>query len=285
MITHSSTIYRTTALVDRLQRLRIPYEILLPEQTSMEMRGREFYLFHRGRRLRPAVVLNGVYKRLGQGLEYVEALEAMGVPVINSAVAWRQAKAKPVMSAVLASAGIPHPFTAFSQRSATLSHWISGLDGLLVAKPWRGSAGGGIVRGRAKAIASRLRRPRHRLKQGYMQEYVSNPGRDIRVVVVGGDAIGATYRIAPRGKWKTNVAAGGQPAYCEVTEELGTLAIRATQAFHLDVSGVDIIEGPDGYVVLEINAWPNYQIFDEVARVDVAGAIAALIARRLKEAN
>src|SRR5690606_1155636 len=118
----------------------------------------------------------------------------------------------------------------------------------------------------------------------YLQRFVPNPGRDIRVMVVGGEAIGATYRLARRGRWKTNITAGGIPAPCPVTPELAAIALAATASVGLDIAGVDVIEGPQGYQILEINAWPNYERFDQVAGVDVADRIAQLLIARAQKA-
>lgn len=267
--------------MNRLQRLRIPHTVLVPKQCGLVINGRDSYFIEGEKHIRPRLVLNALFNHPGSGLEYVEALELIGIPVINSAVSWRRAKSKPLSSAALARAGIPQPECAFSCESPTLSALVKNQKNLFVSKPWSGSGGKGIVRRRGPQMSLRLKKRPGR--HAYIQRYIPNKGRDIRVVVVDGKAIGASYRVARKGHWKTNVAGGGKAIYCKLTDELASMAVRATRALNLDVSGVDIMESSGRKVVLEINAWPNYHIFDRVARVDVALKIAELVARRTRQ--
>jgi glutathione synthase/RimK-type ligase-like ATP-grasp enzyme len=79
-------------------------------------------------------------------------------------------------------------------------------------------------------------------------------GHDVRIVVAGGDVIGAIKRVASAGEWRTNVALGAtrvptdpSPAACE-------LALAAAAAIGGDLIGVDLLPvGPGRYVVLELN--------------------------------
>ena len=45
------------------------------------------------------------------------------------------------------------------------------------------------------------------------------------------------------------------------------------------MAGVDLMPGPDGWVVLEVNAVPGWRALAPVTGVDVAGALIGLLAR------
>jgi tetrahydromethanopterin:alpha-L-glutamate ligase len=77
----------------------------------------------------------------------------------------------------------------------------------------------------------------------YIQEFIENPGRDIRAFVVGGTAIGAIYRKAAAGSWVNNLSQGGSADRCILTSEQKELAEKASLAIGTTFAGVDIIEG------------------------------------------
>lgn len=77
----------------------------------------------------------------------------------------------------------------------------------------------------------------------YIQEFIENPGRDIRAFVVGGTAIGAIYRKAASGSWVNNLRQGGNADRCVLTEEQKEIAEKAAMAVGTTFAGVDIIEG------------------------------------------
>ncbi|HEY8418616.1 MAG TPA: RimK family alpha-L-glutamate ligase [Limnochordales bacterium] len=286
IVTHDrhARAYRTRALLDRLRRRGAAWTVLSPDQIVMYLSGSGVRLFDPvGRPLHPDVVLNALYLASGHGLEIIEGLEALGIPVVNSAAGWRKAKTKALASVAFHVHGVTQPETVWSAGAPPSVYHVAraGVGPPLVYKPWRGTLGVGVtLLTRPAAVGRVVTRLARRGAPVYLQRFVPNPGRDIRVMVVGDQAIGATYRLARRGRWKTNVAAGGIPAPCPVTDELAAVAIAATRSVGLDIAGVDVIEGPHGYAVLEINAWPNYRRFDQVAGVDVADCVAALLISR-----
>jgi tetrahydromethanopterin:alpha-L-glutamate ligase len=77
----------------------------------------------------------------------------------------------------------------------------------------------------------------------YIQEFIENPGRDIRAFVVGGKAIGAIYRKAVSGSWINNLSQGGSADRCSLTEEQKEIAEKAALAVGTAFAGVDIVEG------------------------------------------
>ena len=104
----------------------------------------------------------------------------------------------------------------------------------------------------------------------YLQRFISNPGRDIRVFVVDRDVPAAIYRLAPPGSWINNLSRGGSHKRCEVTGEIACLAIDAAQAVGAVYAGVDLIEGEDGLQILEVNGTPSARGIYEACRVNVA---------------
>lgn len=287
LITHDPDLkeQRNRKLVNALAERGVSVRVLAPGRETVCISGSgTAFIDGSGRELNPDLVVNGLYRNSGWGLDLVRAFELAGYPVVNRAEAWYRAKMKHVASAALAAAGVPQPPVVFSHGvPAPLWRRARRLGRRVVLKPWNSALGEGSARyPQAQITRERLGRWRRRHGSVYAQAYVPNPGRDIRVVVVGSEALGASYRYARRGMWKTNVAAGGRPAYCRLTEPLRRLALAATRAVGLDVAGVDIIEGAERLQVLELNAWPNYHGYDQIARVDVAGYLADYLIERAR---
>jgi len=174
--------------------------------------------------------------------------------------------------------GIRVPYT-LSTESMKISYTIATKLGFSVIKPITGSRGYGISLApnpdTAFLILKTLLSNKHPM---LIQEYIKNPGYDIRVIVVGNNVIGAMKRIATR-CWKTNIAQGGKGMKYELTTELEKIAIKATKALGLWYAGVDIIEGEDGYYVLEVNGSPNWQEFTKVTGVDPSFEIVNYLVR------
>jgi ribosomal protein S6--L-glutamate ligase len=108
----------------------------------------------------------------------------------------------------------------------------------------------------------------------YLQAYVPHPGRDLRVFVVGARARAAIARLAPPGEWRTNVATGGRVEAVMIGEPLASVAEAAATAIGLDYAGVDLVSGPDGPSVLEVNGNPSWQGILEATGLDMAEVIA-----------
>lgn len=206
--------------------------------------------------------------------EVYRALEAIGALVVNRLEPLLSAQDKFRTSWLLAWAGVPTPRAAVAQAAGDAEQALATL-GDAVAKPVAGSLGEGVERVRDDAEGRRLVRERV-VRDGavYLQAWVPHPGRDLRVFVVGGRARAAITRHAPPGEWRTNVARGGRSEPAALGAELAAVAEAAAGAIGLDYAGIDLVAGPDGPVVLEVNGNPSWQGILEATGLDMAEAIA-----------
>ena len=220
-----------------------------------------------------------------RGIRVAQYFEAGGSAVINSSRASEICGDKFVTGLRLAGAGIPHPKTveAFSVEAALKAADRLGYP--VVMKPLNGSWG------REVAVLSDVRSLRSylELRQGsgdaddrvfYLQEYVSNPGRDIRTVCVGGEVAVSIYRYAPEGDWRSNVALGGIAKPCQLEAAEKELMVKASEVVESEVAGVDSMEGPDGLIIHEVNSNVEFKGASSGSGVDVAGKIMEYAQRR-----
>jgi hypothetical protein len=102
-----------------------------------------------------------------------------------------------------------------------------------VAKPLFGSRGRGIVRiSDHESLAALLQTTTASQPSGgvaYLQEFVPHDGWDVRILIVGNDAV-SMRRFAAPGEWRTNVSLGGRPEAFEPPQAWIDLARAAARA-------------------------------------------------------
>ncbi len=106
-----------------------------------------------------------------------------------------------------------------------------------------------------------------------LQEYIPNPGIDIRAFVVGDRVIGSMKRVAQVHEWRSNIHLGAKGMPLELDDHAKDVAVRASKAVGLEISGVDMIMRDDEPVVLEVNASPGFRGLLEATKVNAADAI------------
>jgi ribosomal protein S6--L-glutamate ligase len=206
--------------------------------------------------------------------EIYRALEGTGALVANRIDPLLAAQDKLRSSWLLRRAGVPTPRAGAAQTRRDAIALLAAL-GEAVVKPIAGSLGDGLERVRSDAAGRR--RLAERLERDgavYLQEYVPHPGRDARLFVVGTRLAAAMERIAPAGEWRTNVERGARVRPLRAGPALAAVAVRAAQALGLDWAGVDVVSGPDGPTVLEVNGNPSWIGILEATGEDMAEPIA-----------
>jgi len=197
-------------------------------------------------------------------------LQRSGLKVVNPPEAIRTAANKHMCSYLFREHGLPTPDTVLTADMdvalAVIRDW-----GRAVVKPIFGFKGMDIHCVVDDEHSVKLLRSVIDTRGVlYLQRFISNPGRDIRVFVVGGDVPSAIYRLAPPGSWINNLSRGGSHEICEVTGEIAGLAVEAAGAVGAVYAGVDLIEGEDGLQILEVNGTPSIRGIYEACGVNVA---------------
>jgi len=103
------------------------------------------------------------------------------------------------------------------------------------------------------AVDTVRERPWFRRHGALLQELLPSPGRDLRLLVAGGDVIGAGERLAAPGEWRTNVSLGGTKRPVDPPPRARQLARAAAAAVGGDLVGVDLLPVGADYAVVELN--------------------------------
>ncbi len=205
-------------------------------------------------------------------MDVLHRLARLGMIVINHPSAIEKCIDKFYALFLLEEKGVPVPRTVVTENAdeALKAFYELGQD--VVIKPLFGSRGMGITRVSDPEVALRIFRALSFTHQVlYIQEFIPHGNRDIRTFVVGNEVIAAMYRESSG--WKTNIAQGARPKPLRPDEELEELSIKVAEILGCEVAGVDILEGPEGYVVLEVNSQPGWRGLQSVTKVRIADKI------------
>jgi len=193
--------------------------------------------------------------------------EGWGVPSVNGAEATRLAQDKLAGVSILQSADLPvaPAHTAWlGSNTSTDGHEL--LDALsnrpVVVKAARGSRGVGLW----TAEAGELRGLAANLSEGpyLIMEMVPHAGEDLKVYVAG-VWMAAIERPFPATSLEEKL---GRPA--DVPEEVAEATREAGRLLGLTCYGCDFVRGPDGWVMVDVNAFPGYKGAEEAPAALVA---------------
>ncbi|AGB15924.1 alpha-L-glutamate ligase, RimK family [Halovivax ruber XH-70] len=204
------------------------------------------------------------------------------VPTLNPPTASMTALHKLSTAVTLAAHELPVPDVLLSLSSDRLNEARADFGEEAVYKTAIGTHGGGTW----KVGPGERVNPKVGNRYAFLQELIERDAsqhRDIRIYVVGDEIVGAMYRYAPENDWRTNVALGGsvEDATDDLPDRVREIALQSTEAIGLDYAGVDIVEGDDGWFVLEVNPTAGFKGLFEATGVSPAPSIAKLAIERV----
>ncbi|MEM4611877.1 MAG: lysine biosynthesis protein LysX, partial [Candidatus Nitrosocaldus sp.] len=233
--------------------------------------------------------LNGIFLQrcvsYFRNLHLTAALEAKGYSVINPFQCSMIAGNKLFAHLALIKHGVNAPRSMLAFTQDTVFKAIDALGYPVVLKPTVGSWGRLIALIRDRDAAEAVVEDREHMFPlyhiYYLQEYVRRPPRDIRAIVAGDRVLGAIYRYAGDGQWKTNMALGGRAEPCPISKELEDICIRACKAVNGEVVGVDLMEDEArGLLVHEVNPTTEFKNVARVSNSKIADEIIDYIMQR-----
>ncbi|MEU2789914.1 hypothetical protein [Streptomyces sp. NPDC007100] len=197
----------------------------------------------------------------GPGLTLLEAAASAGMTTVNDARSIRRVRDKALAAAIGRGRGLPIPPTYAVARPELLAE-IPAAEYPLVVKPADGSSGRAV---HLVASPDRLARVVPELaREGLLiaQPYVPNSGIDVKVYCVGGELY-ATERCSP-----LHPERSVRERRVPLPAEVAAIVDQVGAVYGLDLYGVDVLLGPDGPVVVDVNDFPSFrQVPDAVARV------------------
>ncbi len=215
---------------------------------------------------------------LTDSLTAVRFLESFGVRCVNRADAIETCSDKLRTTLAIVGAGIPTPRVCVGVSGASGLEAVERIGYPAVLKPTVGSWGRLLARVNDRDAAEAVIEHRETLGSAaqhvlYAQEHVDKPGRDLRVFVVGGEAIAGIERVSEH--WVTNTARGAVARGVAFSDEAGRLSREAARAVGADVCAVDLLECPRrGLLVNEVNHSMEFRNSIAASGVDIPGVVA-----------
>jgi len=279
--TYSTQRLRTAAL-DRSHQVKVLNTLLF----AIDLTGPEPDLLFRGRRLSD---YDAVLPRIGNSITYfgtavVRQFEQMDVYTPNTANGISNSRDKLRATQILSRHNIGMPATTFVRNGADVRPAIERVGGApVVIKLLEGTQGIGVILAPGAKVAEAIIETLHSTKQNVLiQSFVTeSKGRDIRALVVGDRVVAAMRRTAHGDEFRSNVHRGGSAEAVTLDPAYEQTAVRAAQIMGLRVSGVDMLEGNDGPLVIEVNSSPGLQGIEIATNLDVAGAIIDHVANQV----
>jgi ribosomal protein S6--L-glutamate ligase len=250
------------------------------EGIKLGVKDGEFPIFYRDKDL---TKFDAVIPRIGAskarfGYLIVKYLRNAGVYVPMTPESIIIAHDKYLTLEVLNRAGIPIPETYLTIDSSTAKRVIDEMELPIVMKLLDGRGGKGVMFADEKQSAVSLVDTLNVLNQPlFIEKYVENTGEDIRVIVVGDEAVASMKRKAKKGERRANLAAGGKGYPYKIDSEMEGLAIRSAEAIGAEICGVDMIKSRKGPVVIEMNICPGMKI-SKITGISVERRIAEYVA-------
>jgi len=253
---------------------------------AIDLSGEEPDLQFRGKQLSD---YDAILPRIGASITYfgtavVRQFEQMDVYTPNTSNGIANSRDKLRATQILSRHSIGMPGTSFVRDKADVLPAIDLVGGApVVIKLLEGTQGIGVILAPDTNVAEGIIETLQSTKQNVLiQQFIAeSKGRDIRALVVGDRVVGAMRRTAQGDEFRSNVHRGGSVEAVELSEEYEQTAVRAAQIMGLRVAGVDMLEGNDGPLVMEVNSSPGLEGIERATDLDIAGAIIDHIANQV----
>ncbi|MDC7236080.1 MAG: RimK family alpha-L-glutamate ligase [Spirochaetales bacterium] len=232
---------------------------------------------------------DAILPRIGASITYfgtavVRQFEQMDVYTPNTSNGISNSRDKLRATQILSRHDIGIPATTFVRDQKDVKSAIERVGGApVVIKLLEGTQGIGVILAPEMKVAEAIIETLQSTQQNVLiQQFISeSKGKDIRALVVGDRVVGAMRRSAQGDEFRSNVHRGGTTEAIQLDPVYEQTAVRAAQIMGLRVAGVDMLEGRDGPLVMEVNSSPGLEGIEKATGLDIAGSIIDYIANQV----
>jgi ribosomal protein S6--L-glutamate ligase len=277
IISRGPRLYSTKRILQEARARGIDVEVCDPMKFTLTVSNQSMEVLYKGSRFE----FDAVIPRIGHsitkhGVSILNHLEHLGVWTANSSQGILHSRDKLQASQIMARNRIPVPTTVYVRDIFDVEHAIEQVGGLpVVIKVTQGTQGEGVFLRHTQYEARSL-------VQGLLvtgrsvliQQYIAEShGRDIRAFVVGDKVVACMRRRARGREFRSNFHLNGTVERVDLPPEYEEAACRAARVLGLNIAGVDLLEGRDGPLVLEVNSSPGLEGIEKASGVNVAAHI------------
>ena len=237
----------------------------------------ELNIFYRGKNITEYDVIlpriPGNYMEIGYTL--LKFLKSAGCKLTISPEAVIYTHNKFLTLIMLAKALVPVPSTYLSLKRSPLEMILEKIKYPVVLKILHGCQGKGVMFADSKQSAVSIMDMLETFRQPvFVEEYVKNPGEDIRALVVGDKVVVSMKRKAKKGERRANIGVGGKGEKYELTEEEKELVMKAAKVLGMGIAGVDMLKEKNKKpLIIEVNVYPGFKGLESATGKNVAKEI------------
>ena len=277
VLSRGPRLYSTRRLVQEAKLRGIDVEVTDPMKFSLFVDDGAIDIHYAGEPFTHDAVIPRIGHSITKhGVAVLRHMEQLGIWTANTGQGILQSRDKLHASQILARNKIPVPKTTYVRDSIDVEPAIDFVGGLpVVIKVTQGTQGQGVfLRHTVHESRSLIQGLLLTGKSVLVQEYIAEShGKDIRALVVGDRVVAAMRRRARGREFRSNYHLNGTVEKVEISEEFEHQAVRAARVLGLNIAGVDLLEGANGPLVLEVNSSPGLEGIEKASGVNVAGAI------------
>jgi len=184
----------------------------------------------------------------------------------------------------LAKHKIPIPETYLTSSRESAKKIMEKVKLPAVIKLLSGFGGEGVLMVDSKEAFKSIIETMKILKQEMLiEEYVPNPGEDIRGIMAGDEIIASYKRIAPPGEKKANIHMGGRAVSYKLTGEMEDIIFKSGEAIKSKLCAIDMIVGDKGPQVIEVNINFGLKAIEKTTDINVARRIIEFVKDEVKK--
>lgn len=184
---------------------------------------------------------------------------------------------------MLAKENIPIPETYMTASKQAARNILKKQKIPVIMKLLSGFGGQGVLILESREAANSAIEALRTLNQEiFIEEYIPNPGEDIRGIVAGSEVIASYKRVAAKGEKRANIYAGGRAVTYKLSDELNEIVLKTARAVNAKICAVDLIQGKDRTFVTEVNINPGLGGIEKVTDLNVAQSIIDYIKTEIK---
>jgi ribosomal protein S6--L-glutamate ligase len=278
ILSRNPELYSTKRLVEAGEQRGWEMRVIDYLRCSIEIMKGQLHISYNGENL-PAP--DAIIPRIGAsrtfyGTAMVRHFEMMETFSVAGNLAIARSRDKLRSLQILSKHGVDMPKTVFASNKSTAKDVIALSGGTpLVLKILEGTQGVGVVLVDTQKAAKSVLDAFYGMDVNLLvQEYIEEAGgADIRVLVVGGEVVGAMKRQGAEGDFRSNLHQGGSASAHKLSRKEKATALAAAKAMGLGVCGVDMIPSARGPLVMEVNSSPGLEGIEKSTNIDIAGKI------------
>jgi len=290
ILSRGPRLYSTSRIKEAALARGHKIRVLDTTQFGLYLQSGQPDLTYRGK---PLSHYDAVIPRIGNSITFfgsavVRQFEQVGAYCLNDADSILASRDKLASMQELSTHNIGIAETAFVRHPSDILKAIQAMGGApVIIKLLSGTHGVGVILAESDKVAEAIIETLGSLKQNVLvQKFVSeSKGRDIRAFVVGDRVVGAIRRTAAGQEFRSNIHRGGSAKLVELDAEYERTAVKAAQILNLHVAGVDMLEGKDGPVIMEVNSSPGLEGIEGATGIDIAGEIIKHLEEQIRFGN